>query len=160
MARKIGVTPSLALPSDKEKNALIYWSANLFKAKHTQYMILRNTASLYSMVMYGRGITNEKQFVQETLSTMKEFITLDGNEMFFNMINELEDKNVLLSKMTDRRVTGSINNLIFQTKFHLLHDRKSSLEAPFRLNESSMSYLSYKSPKDEFLKLLFVDGKA
>jgi len=146
-------------PFEKEKNSLMDWSANLFTAQRTQYIIVTNTTSLYSMVMYGRGITNEKQFAQRTMTTMKEFMNMDGNEAFFNKINEVEHKSVSFSKMTDRRVAGSMNDLIFQAKFHLIEGRKSPAEVSFRLNESPMSYLKYNRSKDAFRELLFKDGE-
>jgi len=155
LAKKIGVTPLIALLFEKEKNSLIDWCVNLFTAQRTQYIILTNTMSLYSTIMYGRGITGEKQFIQGAWSILKEFMTLDGNAIFFNKISTLEDKNILFSKMLDRRVTGSMNDLIFQAKIHLMEGQKSPLEVSFRLNESPMSYLKYNHPKDEFRKLLF-----
>jgi hypothetical protein len=37
-----------------DENPYADWSCHLFTADHTQYIILSNTASLYSCVMYGR----------------------------------------------------------------------------------------------------------
>lgn len=39
-----------------DKNPFADWSANLFVVDRTQYIILSNTASLYSCVMYGKEI--------------------------------------------------------------------------------------------------------
>ena len=39
------------------------WSAHLFTAERTQYILISNTASLYSMVMFGRGITDDCRFI-------------------------------------------------------------------------------------------------
>ncbi len=72
LSKKIGLAPSQTLASDK--NPYADWSAYLFTAQRIQDMILTNTTSLYSMVMYGRGITNEKQFLQGILTYMREFI--------------------------------------------------------------------------------------
>ncbi len=38
------------------------WSAHLFVADRTQYVLLSNTKSIYPTVKYGKGITNEYQF--------------------------------------------------------------------------------------------------
>ena len=40
-------------------NPFADWSANLFVADRTQYILLSNTRPFYSTVMYGKGITND-----------------------------------------------------------------------------------------------------
>jgi hypothetical protein len=47
---KEGTLPSL--PPDE--NPYADWSAHLFTADRTQYIIVTNTKSLYSVVMFGR----------------------------------------------------------------------------------------------------------
>ena len=54
------------------------WSCHLFTADRTQYIILSNTKSLYSCVMYGKGITNDGVFIERALSTIREFMADDG----------------------------------------------------------------------------------
>ena len=110
------------------------------------------------MVMHGRGITNDRQFIREVLSFMKEFMTIDGNDAIFEKFIEPEVKNIFFSKIVDRRVAGSMNDLIFQAKFHLIEGHKSPMDVSFLLNESPMSYLSYSRPKIEFRKLHFRDA--
>jgi len=41
------------------ENPFADWSAHLFAADRTQYILLSNTKSLYSTVLYGKGITND-----------------------------------------------------------------------------------------------------
>lgn len=158
LSKKIGLAPLQALPSDKEKNPLIDWCAHLFTAQRTQYIILTNTASLYSMVMPGRGITDDRQFIRGVLSCMKEFMSIDGNQVIFEKVIEPESHDVIFSKATDRRVAGSMNDFIFQAKGHLIEGQQSPFDASLLLNESPMSYLGYNRPKDEFKKLFFKDG--
>ena len=50
---KEGTLPSLPLGD----NPFADWSAQLFVADRTQYVLLSNTQSLYSTVIYGKGIT-------------------------------------------------------------------------------------------------------
>jgi len=157
LSKKVGFTSLPALLSNKNLNPLMDWNANLFTVQRIQYIILTNTASLYSMVMHGRGITNDRQFIREVLSFMKEFMTIDGNKAIFEKFIEPEVRNIFFSKIVDRRVSGSMNDLIFQAKMHLIEGHKSPLDVSFFLNESPMSYLSYSRPKIEFQKLHFRD---
>ena len=50
-----------------DKNPYADWSCHLFTADRSQYIILMNTASLYSCVMYGRGISNDSTFIARNL---------------------------------------------------------------------------------------------
>jgi len=159
LSKKIGIAPLPALPFDKNRNPLIDWSGHLFTAQRIQYIILTNTVSLYSMVMYGRGITNDKQFTRGVFSSMREFMTIDGNKIIFEKYIEPQDKDIFFSKTVDRRVTGSMNDLVFQAKIHLIEERRSPFDVSFLLNESPMSYLNYSRPKDELQKLVFRDGE-
>ena len=143
----------LAIPFDKIRNPLIDWNANLFTAQRIQYIILTNTVSLYSMVMYGRGITNDKQFIQEVSSYMREFMRIDGYKAIFKKYIEPLDQDIFFSKIIDRRVTGSMNDLVFQAKVHLNMGKLSPSDVSFRLNKSPMSYLNYSCPKDAFREL-------
>ena len=42
-----------------DENQYADWSCHLFTADRTQYIIMSNTPSLYSCVMFGKGITND-----------------------------------------------------------------------------------------------------
>jgi len=70
LARKIKLPPLPVQPLGQ--NPFIDWTAHLFTAERAQYIIVTNTAALYSLIMHGRGITNRNRFFQETLSYMAE----------------------------------------------------------------------------------------
>lgn len=160
LAKKIGIAPLLVIPSDKNQNSLLDWSANLFTVQRTQYIILTNSISLYSVVMPGRGITNDKQFIREALSCMQEFIIVDGNKVMYDNFIEPESKIIYFSKIIDRRVSGSMNDLIFQAKVYLGEGQKQPSDVSFLLNKSPMSYLNYNHPRNEFQKLYLLKGES
>lgn len=157
LAKKIGIAPLPAIPCDENRNPILDWNANLFTVQRTQFIIMTNTASLYSLIMHGRRITNDKQFVREALRCMKEFMTLDGNKVVYENVIEPESQRIFFSKIVDRRVSGSMNDLIFQAMVYLSEGQKSLFDISFLLNESPMSYLNYGHPKHEFQKLYFKD---
>ncbi len=61
LGTRIKVAPKVVLPL--EANLLADWSGHLFTADRTQYVILTNTASLYSAIAYARGMTSNPQFI-------------------------------------------------------------------------------------------------
>jgi len=155
LSQKIRLASLQALPTDQSTNPFLEWNANLFTVQRSQYLILTNTTSLYSMILYGRGITSDKQFIKLVLPYMKEFMLIDGNELAYERFIEPERERIFFSKIVDRRVLGSMNDLIFQAKIHLAHGNKSPFDVSFLINESPMSYLNYSNPGVEFRKLIY-----
>jgi len=150
LARKIHVAPSQCLPRDS--NPFLDWTARVFIAQRTQYIIIVNTSSLYSVVMNGRGITNDRKFAGCALDNMREFMLYDGHDFFRTFIAPGLGA-TSFSKACDRRVGGSINDLVTQAKFHVAVDALSPLETSFRVNEAPMSMLNYANPRDAFMEL-------
>lgn len=79
--KKIKAGPLDTVPLDD--NPYADWSCHLFTADRTQYIILSNTASLYSCVMYGKGITDDSRFIERALSTIREFTAGDGQQFVY-----------------------------------------------------------------------------
>jgi hypothetical protein len=63
-----------------DENPYADWSCHLFTADRTQYVIMSNTKSLYSCVMFGKGITNDSQFIERALIAIREFMEDDGQQ--------------------------------------------------------------------------------
>jgi hypothetical protein len=76
LSTKINADILCALPLDE--NPFADWSASLFVADRTQYILLSNTRSLYSTVMRGKGITNESNFIDRALGNLREFMEADA----------------------------------------------------------------------------------
>jgi hypothetical protein len=148
LAKKIGIARLRFLPLNR--NPYIDWTAHLFTADRAQYIIVTNTASLYSLVMYGRGITDDNEFIQSTLNFMRDFMTDDGYEFLFRRLIAPHTARVSFSKATDRRVIGSINDLIVQAKYYLTERQMSPFDASLQVNETPMSYIGYSKPKEAF----------
>ena len=145
LAKKIGVTPLPASPLDQ--NPYMDWCAHLFTVKRIQYVILTNTASLYSVIMHGRGVSSDKKFIQESLTCMKEVMTIDGNTSIFEHFIEPFAGEVSFCKMTDRRVMGSMNDFVFQSKFYLTYRENSLAEVSRLVNHTPMTYFPGGHPK-------------
>ena len=60
------------------------WSACLFTADRTQYILFSNTATLYSMVTYGRGVTDGKRLIHDLIDTMRDVTKHDGLEAVYD----------------------------------------------------------------------------
>jgi hypothetical protein len=124
------------------ENPVADWSAHLFVADRTQYIILSNTKSLYATVMYGKGISNDSHFIERALSSIREFTEDDGQESVFSRFIAPASESVRFAKALDRSVTGSMNDLIRHATVWLAEGNLSPLEVGARLNDILLSALA------------------
>jgi len=160
LAQKIGLNPLPALPYDKGMPPLLDWHAHLFTVQRTQYILATNTASLYSLVMPGRGITNGRQFIQALSSSLRDFLAGQGQQPSTIMDLLASGRDASFAKITDRRLLGSMNDLTFQSKFRLEEGQQTLFTVSYYLNETPLSYLKYRSPKTAFQELLRQAGES
>ncbi len=145
LAKKIKTAPTRVLPLDT--NPLADWSAHLFTADRAQYILLANTASLYSTVVYGAGITDDNELLRRGLSQVREFMADDGQEFLYQRFVAPSTGTVRFSKALNRSVTGSMNDLVYHAKIWLAEGELSPHDVSFKLNEIPMSSLGYANPR-------------
>lgn len=129
------------------------WSCHLFTADRTQYVIIPNTKSLYSTVMFGKGITDDSRFIERVLSSLREFSESDGQAFVYQKFIAPSSATVSFAKALNRSVTGSMNDMIYHAQMWLIEEELSPFDVGFKLNEMPMSALGYANPKDAFKKL-------
>lgn len=150
---KVGTLPSLPL----DENPYADWSAHLFTADRTQYIILTNTQSLYSVVMYGKGAADDSRFIGRALDNIRAFMEDDGQAFVYQRFVAPASGSVTFAKALNRSVTGSMNDMIVHAKHWLSEREASPFQVGFKLNEIPMSALGaprdYQRPREAF-KLL------
>ena len=129
------------------------WSCHLFTADRTQYVIITNTKSLYSTVMFGKGITDDSRFIERVLSSLREISESDGQAFVYQKFIAPSSATVSFAKALNRSVTGSMNDMIYHAQMWLIEEELSPFDVGFKLNEMPMSALEYANPKDAFKKL-------
>ena len=140
LAMKIKESTLPALPLDD--NPFADWSASLFVADRSQYILLSSTKALYSTVMYGKGITNDSNFIERALSSVREFMETDNLEFAYQRFVMPASGSVRFAKALDRSVTGSMNDMIRHATSWLGEGDISPFDVGFRLNEIPMSALA------------------
>ncbi|HBO46128.1 MAG TPA: hypothetical protein DD670_19830 [Planctomycetaceae bacterium] len=152
---KKGNLPSVPL----DENPYADWSAHLFLASRTQYVIVSNTKSLYSIVMYGKGITDDGTFIDRALSAIREFTENDDLAFLYQRFIAPSSGSVQCAKALDRSVIGSMNELGKVATYYLQSDDMSPFEIGFRLNEFLLSAIAsskknrYGKPREAFKTL-------
>ncbi len=152
---KAGTLPVLPL----DENPFADWSAHLFLADRTQYILVSNTKSLYSTVMYGEGIRDESDFIDHVLSDLSQFMQNDGQEFVYRRFVVPATGTVRFAKALDRKVTGSINDLINHATAWLTEEELSPYDVGIRLNDLQLSAIApsksekYGKPREVFKAL-------
>ena len=157
LATKIKTVAPRSLPLNS--NPFADWSASVFTAARAHYVILTNTASLYSTVMHGRGISSDSQFLDRGLNCIREFMADDALEFIYLRLIAPTTSSVAFSKALNRSVIGSMNDLIYHAKVWLTEGDLSPHDASFKLNGIPMSTLGYANPR-ETLKALEPEHRA
>jgi hypothetical protein len=151
LAKKLKMPLPKPVPADP--NPFADWSGHLFAADRTQYLLLTNTLSLYSTVIYGRGISCDSQFLDRALSSIREFMVDDGQEFIFRQFVAPQTRCVRFAPALNRTVIGSMNDLVNAAQVWLNEGELSPFDVGTKLNEMPMSYLDYRNPRDAFKAL-------
>jgi hypothetical protein len=149
LAKKLKEGTLPAVPLDE--NPYADWSAHLFTADRAQYVIVANTRALYSVVLFGKGITDDSEFIKRALSTLRDFMADDGQSFVYERFIAPASGSVRFAKALDRSVTGSINELVKFAKVWLETGEVSPYEVGFRLNDVLLSAIA-PSKKDRYGK--------
>jgi hypothetical protein len=153
---KAGTLPALPL----DKNPFADWSAHLFVADRTQYILVSNTKSLYSTVIYGKELTDESAFIGRAVSSLRAFMQNDGQEFVYRRFIATARGTVYFAKALNRAVTGSMNELVSEAKVMLVENDLSPFEVGLRLNDTLLSAIApnkaakYGKPREAFKALL------
>jgi hypothetical protein len=158
LATKVKVKSPGSLPL--HQNPLADWSAHLFVADRTQYILLTNTKSLYSTVCYGKGITSDGMFIQRALESIREFMNDDGFAAAYQQLIVPECGGVRFAKALNRQVIGSMNDMIGHAAMWMIERELSPHDVGFKLNEIPFSCLTgpegrgYANPREVFRLLM------
>lgn len=151
LGRKIKDRPVNVLALDA--NPYADWSTRLFTESRSQYIMITNSVSLYTMIMFGAGINDSLTFTNRVTSYISEFTRADGFELIYERLISSSTLLVSFSKTLNRRVTRSMNDLECQAKRILNRGAVSPWDVSFKLNEIPFSYLMYNRPREAFQQM-------
>jgi hypothetical protein len=143
---KAGSPPALPM----NENPFADWSAHLFVAARTQYILLSNTKSLYSSVMYAKGITDDRRFIARALSSIREFMDADDRMDVYTRFIAPASATIRFARALDRAVTGSMVDLVNHAKIWLTEVPLSPFDVGFKLNGIPFSSLRHRNPREAF----------
>ncbi len=122
-------------------NPFTDWCAHGFTAQRHRYVILTNTRSLFSVVTHGAGYTSEDAFIRRAVEAIRETLRDSGRDFAWERHIAPATMAVRFARLTDRRVMGSMNDLIYMARVHLEGRDISPMELSARMNETPLSLL-------------------
>lgn len=148
---KLGVDISVAAEPDAAP--LGDWSVHLFRSQRLQYLLAVNSTSLFPVVLPGRGLTTPKSFLAAFDAALRAQHLVaglgQGFELFLSTTEPLKPQAVAWSKALDRRVTGSMKEIIFSAQ-RMLEDAAwegqplSTEQLATELSTQILSYTGYR----------------
>ena len=158
LGKKIYAGKLKSLPLDA--NPLADWSAHLFFVKRTQCIIIYNTSTLYSCVMYGSGITDTGRFIERAAFCIRSFMEWDGKEFIYVRFMIPIMGSVQFAKPLDRSTIGSVNELVKVATRILQDETIAPCDVGTELNQILLSSiatkddLGYCTPYDAFKRIV------
>ncbi len=118
-----------------------------------QFIILTNSQTLYSIIIEGKGISNKDSFLVQAQKGIYDQLVFDGNGSLYETYLAPFANSVEFYRPSNRRILGSMKELIFQVKVDLLEFGLSLPLVNTRINETPMSMLDHRNPKIAMLAL-------
>ncbi len=134
---KAGVLSSIPLAEDP----LTDWSARVFNVSRTQYVIITNTASLYSAVIYARGLNNAHELIVGLMGAIADTMKQDGFAAAYDQRIANHSGPNRFATPLNRSVTGSMTDMVDRAKWMLANDLSPDQVAS-RLNDTPMFAIS------------------
>jgi hypothetical protein len=105
--------------------------------------------------MYGKGISDDSTFIDRALTNIREFMESDGLGLLYHRLIVPATAVIRFAKALDRKVTGSMNELVMSAIDDLADGEMSPFDVGAKLNETLLSAIAtdgsgYGHPRDTF----------
>ena len=139
------------LSSVPEGNLFSEWYVHVFMIKRYRYFLITHAASLFSVVVRGFGIASEEQLFNVYFKELKEKLTEAGCDNFFEKITVSGLEDISLSNTVNRRVQGSMKDMIQCLSLIPDDNEDSPDEMCAFINRTPFTFINGDSPL-EFIK--------
>ena len=149
LSKKLNI--SLSLIEGENEPSINNWYANLFTFKRTQYILITNEKTLFSFVLAGKGILNNTLFVKKISLQLKQMLEDYNLSFVWEKHFVYEFSTINFSKTTNRKVLGTMNEIIFHAQIILWKKEITLYDLSFELNTLIYSLIEYKKPVEAFM---------
>ena len=118
-----------------------------------QYILTTNAASLYSVVIYGRGLTDDGGYIRKFRTELREHLEEPDLCVRYERAILPNSGEVTLAKTADRSVLGSMNDMVSLCKHTLRMEEKSPWDLSKALNDTPFKATGYRFPRGVFASI-------
>ena len=129
------------------------WYGNLFRHRQTQYVLVTNAAALYSVVVYGRGVTDTDLLLKSIIPSLREQMEDDGMKLIYKRCIAPHLGSVVLAATASRSVLASMNDMVNCSKALLDRFDYAPCDLAAQLNSTPFGALEYRYPKEMMARL-------
>ena len=151
LGKKIHMEPGIILPADP--NPFADWSARVFTVNRAQYILITNTVSLFSVVLHGKGITDDHTFIRDGFAMLREVLQEYKMAPFYERFIAPSADIIRYSKALNRSITASMNDLERNATFSMGCRGLSPFDASMQLNRTPMGTLHFDYPVEALCEL-------
>jgi hypothetical protein len=148
LAKRLGIEVPRVPPAVTNRSA--DWCTHEFRVSRYRYLIFCNTASLYPVVMMATGVTDGAKLAARLMGGLQTCLRGGALEAQFERRIVGAGLDVQWAPIPGKAVLGSINELVFATKFHLQERDFGPAELSRWLAQTPMTILGGNSPDRVF----------
>ena len=151
LSKKLKVGPLSQI--DDEPGPFLEWYANLLIAERTQYILATEAKSLLSIIIYGRGVTDDNVFIKTWLGSTRHYLSEIGKSFVFEKIIGPHTSEFVYGKTVNKSILGSMSDMATVSKLMLQAREMSPFDLSQMINETPFKAINYERPLDAFDKL-------
>lgn len=133
--------------------AHLRWYANLFKIGQTQFILTTNAASLYSVVIFGRGIADSSDYLLRFLPALRDQLESNDMEMIYLRCIAPHTGAITLAKTESRSVLGSMNDMVNACEFFIDREFPDPWRMGEGINNTPYKAIGHRLPRKAFAQL-------
>jgi hypothetical protein len=151
MADKIHLTGLQPLPA--QRDLLADWYGHLFVFDRSQYVIVINSATIFTVAFPGKGINTLDKFMKQFDAALEKICGDIMATRLYRKIVASAESSTQTAEAVDKHVTGCMNEQILMAAAILQQGNVNCLNLAKRLNENLQPHLHYLRPREAFLGL-------
>jgi len=135
-AKRLKLTPEKASP--KSADQVGDWTVHVFTTQRKQFFFFTNSHSLLSVVVSGRRVKSLPGLLAAARQSLESYFCYCGVANANPHIFPSSGFPVSVCKVGDQSLLGSMNEMIYHTKFHMMDGLENLDEIAKRINDMPM----------------------
>ncbi|TGL52295.1 hypothetical protein EHQ59_09595 [Leptospira kemamanensis] len=139
-----------------ENNLEKEWYVHTFTAGRLKYYLVTHAETLFSVFFRGAGIRSEGEFLDRIIQEFKRQLEDESFSAAFSKLVVPQAQEIKITSTVNRRIIGSMQDMIQMSKFIINDDPSSENTSPFGMskfvNRTPFSFLGMDDPKTRMEK--------